>query len=91
MFTALSLTLREEHRLRVLQNRVLRRIFGSKRDEATGDLRKLHNEELYNLYIASTSRNPKGLHGLYRDNFAVYGVHYYSNINLLFIYGGNKC
>jgi hypothetical protein len=45
-----SLTLREEHRLRVFENRVLRRIFGPKRDEVTGDLRKLHNEELRNLY-----------------------------------------
>jgi hypothetical protein len=38
-----SLTLREEHRLRVLENRVLRRIFGPKRDEQTGGWRKLHN------------------------------------------------
>jgi hypothetical protein len=45
-----SLTLREEHRLRVFENRVLRRIFGPKRDEVTANLRKLHNEELYNLY-----------------------------------------
>jgi hypothetical protein len=45
-----SLTLREEHRLRVFQNRVLRRIFGPKRDEVTGEWRKLHNEELHNLY-----------------------------------------
>jgi hypothetical protein len=45
-----SLTLREEHRLRVFENRVLRRIFGTKRDEVTGDWRKLHNEELCNLY-----------------------------------------
>jgi hypothetical protein len=44
------LTLREEQRLRVFENRVLRRIFGPKRDEATGDWRKLHNEELNNLY-----------------------------------------
>jgi hypothetical protein len=45
-----SLTLREEHGLRVLEeNRVLRRIFGPKRDEVTGDWRKLHNEELHNL------------------------------------------
>ena len=41
-----SLTLREEHRLRVFENRVLRRIFGPKRDEATGEWRKFHNEEL---------------------------------------------
>jgi hypothetical protein len=45
-----SLTIREEHRLRVFENRVLRRIFGSKRDEVTGEWRKLHNEELHNLY-----------------------------------------
>jgi hypothetical protein len=45
-----SLTLREEHRLRVFENRVLRRIFGPKRDEVTGGWRKLHNEELYGLY-----------------------------------------
>jgi hypothetical protein len=44
------LTLREEQRLRVFENRVLRRIFGPKRDEVTGDGRKLHNEELHNLY-----------------------------------------
>jgi hypothetical protein len=45
-----SLTLREEHGLRVFENRVLRRIFGPKRDEETGDGRKLHNEEFHNLY-----------------------------------------
>jgi hypothetical protein len=45
-----SLALREEHRLRVFENRVLRRIFGPKRDEVTGEWRKLHNEELHNLY-----------------------------------------
>jgi hypothetical protein len=42
--------LREEHRLRLFENRVLRRIFGPKRDEVTGGWRKLHNEELHNLY-----------------------------------------
>jgi hypothetical protein len=45
-----SLTLREEHRLRVFENRVLRRIFGPKRDEVTGKWRKLHTGELHNLY-----------------------------------------
>jgi hypothetical protein len=45
-----SLTLREEHRLRVFENRVLRRIFGPKRDEVTGEWRKLRNEELHDLY-----------------------------------------
>ena len=46
----LSLTLREERRLRVFGNRVLRRIFGPKRNEVTGEWRKLHNEELSYLY-----------------------------------------
>ena len=45
-----SLTLRKELRLRILENRVLRRIFGSKRDEVTGEWRKQHNEELNDLY-----------------------------------------
>jgi hypothetical protein len=45
-----SLTLREEHGLRVFENRVLRRIFGQRRDEVTGEWRKLHNEELRDLY-----------------------------------------
>jgi hypothetical protein len=45
-----SLTLREEHRWRVFENRVLRRIFGPKRDEVTAGWRKLHNEELHGLY-----------------------------------------
>jgi hypothetical protein len=42
--------LREEQRLRVFENRALRRIFGPKRDEATGEWRRLYNEELNNLY-----------------------------------------
>jgi hypothetical protein len=45
-----SLKLREEHRLRVFENRVRRRIFGPKRDEVRGGWRKLHNEELHGLY-----------------------------------------
>jgi hypothetical protein len=45
-----SVTLREQHRLRVLQNRVLRGTFRSKRDEMTGSWRKLHNEELSSMY-----------------------------------------
>jgi hypothetical protein len=45
-----SLTLRDEHKLRVFENRALRRITGPKRDEVTGEWRKLHNEELHNLY-----------------------------------------
>jgi len=49
----LSLTLREKRRLRVSENRVLRRVFGLKRDEVTGEWRKLHNEELNDLYSSS--------------------------------------
>jgi hypothetical protein len=45
-----SLTLREEHRLRVFENRILSRIFGPERDEVVGEWRKLDNEELHNLY-----------------------------------------
>ena len=45
-----SLTLREERRLRVFENRMLRRVFGPRRDEVTGEWRKLHNEELRDLY-----------------------------------------
>jgi acyl-coenzyme A synthetase/AMP-(fatty) acid ligase len=44
------LTLREESKLRVLENKVLRRIFGPKRDEVTGEWRRLHKKELYALY-----------------------------------------
>ena len=45
-----SLTLREERRLRVLENKALRRIFGPRRDQVTGEWRKLHIEELNDLY-----------------------------------------
>jgi hypothetical protein len=50
MGVKLGLTLMEEHRLRVFENRVPRRIFGPKSDEVIGEWRKLHNEELHNLY-----------------------------------------
>jgi hypothetical protein len=43
----------EDHRLRLFENRVLRWIFGSKRDEVTGEWRKLRNEELYDRYSSS--------------------------------------
>jgi uncharacterized membrane protein len=49
-----SVTLREEHRLRMFENRVLRRIFGPKRDEVTGEWRRLHNEELNQFYFLFT-------------------------------------
>ena len=45
-----SLTLREERKLRVFENKVLRRIFGPRRDEVTEEWRRLHNEELNDLY-----------------------------------------
>jgi hypothetical protein len=48
----LSLTLREEHRLRVFKNSVLRRIFGPKRDEVMGEWRKLHGGDHHNLYFS---------------------------------------
>ena len=47
-----SLTLSEERRLRVFENRVLRRVFGAERDEVTGEWRKLHNAELNDLYCS---------------------------------------
>jgi hypothetical protein len=52
-FETWSLTLREEFRLRVLENRVLRRIFGPKRKEVAGGWEKLHNKELHNVYSSS--------------------------------------
>jgi hypothetical protein len=48
-----SLTLREEHRLRVFENRILKGILGPKMDDVTGEWRKLQNEELHNLYLSS--------------------------------------
>jgi len=47
-----SVTLREEHWLRVYENRVLRKLFALKWDEVTGEWRKLHNEELNDLYCS---------------------------------------
>jgi hypothetical protein len=55
------LTLREEHRLRVFENRVMRRIFGPKRDEVTGEWRKLHNGELHKLYSPLDIRQIKSM------------------------------
>ena len=49
---AVSLALKEECRLRVFENRILRRIFGPKRD-ANGEWRRLHNEELHSLYLSA--------------------------------------
>jgi hypothetical protein len=60
MGVKLCLLLREEHGFRLYENKVLRRIFGPKREEVTGSWRRLHNGELHNLY-ASTNviRGPK--------------------------------
>ena len=55
-----SLTLREERRLRVFENRVLRRIFGPKRDGVTGEWSKLHNEELNDLYWSPNRKELSG-------------------------------
>jgi hypothetical protein len=52
----LSFTVREEGKLRVFKNRALRRIFGPKRDEVTGEWRRLHDKELYVLYSSPTIR-----------------------------------
>jgi hypothetical protein len=49
LYSVWSLTLREERKLRVFENMVLRRIFGPRRDEVTGEWRRLHNEELNDL------------------------------------------
>jgi hypothetical protein len=49
-YKTLAVTLRKKHRLKVFENRVLKRIFGPKRDEVTGGWSTLHNEELCNLY-----------------------------------------
>jgi hypothetical protein len=45
-----SITFREEHNLKLFENRLLRNIFGPRREEVTGEWRRLHNEELYGLY-----------------------------------------
>jgi hypothetical protein len=50
----MGVTLREQHRLRVSEDGMLRRIFGPKRDEVTGGWIKLHNEELHNLYFSQS-------------------------------------
>jgi hypothetical protein len=52
-----SLSLRQEHRLKIFENRVLRRIFGPKRDEVIGGWRKLRDKELHNLYSLPSIRN----------------------------------
>jgi hypothetical protein len=56
-----SLTLRKDHRLRVFENRVLRRMFGPKRDEVTGEWKTFHNEELLDLY------SPPSIIGIFKS------------------------
>jgi hypothetical protein len=69
------MTLREEHRLRVFENRVLKRIFGPKRDEVTGGLRKLHNVELHNLYSSpSLTRMINSRRMRWAENVALMGA-----------------
>jgi hypothetical protein len=67
------LTLREERRLRVFENRVLRRIFGPKRDEVTGEWRKLLNEELNDLYSPNIVRVDIEKNGVGRACSAYWG------------------
>jgi hypothetical protein len=73
-FQSWSLTLREEHRLRVFENRVLRRISGPRRDEVTARWRKLHNEELCNLNsLPSIIRMTKSRRMRWEGNIALMG------------------
>ena len=68
------LTLREKRRLRVFENRVLRRVFGPKRDEVTGEWRKLHNEELSDLYsLPKIVRVVKSRRMRWRGTWRVWG------------------
>ena len=70
-----SLTLMDEHRLRVFENRVLSNIFGPKRDEVTGEWRKIHNEELNDLYASpSTVRVIKSRRMRYGGMWHVWGI-----------------
>jgi hypothetical protein len=74
-FGTLSLALREEHRLRVFENKVLRRIFGSKRDEVMGRWRKLHNEELCDLCSSlSIIRINKSMRMIWGRGYSKIGV-----------------
>jgi hypothetical protein len=75
-----SLTLKEERRLRVFENRVLRRIFGPKWNEVTAGLRKLHNEELNDLYsspnivrVIKSRRDGRGMKRIRRRGEACTG------------------
>jgi hypothetical protein len=74
--------LKEEHRFRVFENGVLRRIFGPKREEIAGEWRKLHSEELYYLYsspniirVIKSRRIRWGGRGREREEVVVHGAH----------------
>jgi hypothetical protein len=71
MGVKLGLTLREEGGLRVLENRVLRRIFRPKRDAVAEGCRKLHNEELHGLYSSPSTGVSKRTLQLYSKNYCV--------------------
>jgi hypothetical protein len=65
--------LREEHRLTMFGVRVLRRIFGPKRDEVTGGWRKLHNQELHNLYSSNIMGMIKSRRMIWAGHVALMG------------------
>ena len=68
-----SLILKEEHRLSVFENRMLRRIFGPKRDGVTAEWRKLHNEELNDLYCSQNTQGIKSKRMRWADHVAFMG------------------
>jgi hypothetical protein len=72
-----SLPLREEHTLRVYENRMLRRIFGPKRGEVAGDWRRLHNEELHNIYASTVIRVIKSRKMTWTGHVAHMGENFY--------------
>ena len=83
-----SLTLREEYRLMVFENRVLRRVFGPKRDEVTGEWRKLHNEELSDLYFTflySLIHTFLHLSLFFYSHISSFSTLYFLNLSLLLI------
>ena len=70
-----SFTLREEHRLRMYANKVLRKFFGAKRDEITGEWRKLHNAELHALYCSpNIIRSLKSRRLRWAEHLKTYGI-----------------
>jgi hypothetical protein len=78
--------LREEHELRVFEDRILRKIFWPKRDEVMGEWRRLHNEELYDLYASPNiirdikSRRMKGTFSTYRRRVEVHTGFWWGNL-----------